>query len=215
MNSNKKTPIIIALLFLIAIVVTVFIIYSSEKYAIIVNDEKLTVEAFNSAMENEIRFAQIREEELDEEKIKQELIEKMIDKMIFSSYLSSLGIDILEEDLDKIYEGMIEDNPDVNTKEELHRQWREQERDINIIEKQLKEDLAHEKLFEEYFEKIEVTDEELEKAYEEHLDGVEEFGWYEIEKEDLYFYLKHNKTHHLLEEEREKFEENANIEVLI
>ncbi len=212
---KTKIPFIIITVFLIAIVVSAFLFYPSEKYAIIVNDEKLTLESFNSALENEIRFAQLREETINEEEIKKDLIEKMIERMTFSSYLSSLNIDITTEDLSQIYQSIIEDTPNVSTKEELHQQWREQGRDVNIIEKQLKEDLAYEKLFEKYFEEVDVPDQELEEAYEEHVAGVEEFGWDAVEKEDLYFYLKHNKVHNLIEQERKDFEKNIEVKVLI
>ncbi len=215
MNSNKKIPLIIAGIFLILIIVAAFLIYPSEKYAITVNNEKLTLESFNSAMENEVRFAQIRDEEIDEEKIKEELIKNIIDRMVFSSYLSSLDVNITTDDLNPIYQGMIEDDPNINTKEEIHKQWTEQGRDVNIIEKQIKEDLVYEKLFENYFNEITVTEEELEKAFKEHTEGMEEFGWDEVEKEELHFLLKHNKIHLLIEEERAKFEENAEIKVLI
>lgn len=212
---NKKIPLTIAALFLIAIIVSAFLLYPSEKYAIIVNNEKLTLESFNSAMENEIHFAKTRGEELNEEAVKTDLIEKMIERMTFSAYLSSLNIEITSEDLDKIYETIIEDTPNISTKEDLHREWREQGRNIEIIEKQIKEDLAYEKLFEKYFEEVEIPDEEVEMAYKEHMEGVEEFGWDVIEKEDLEFYLRHNKTHNLIDEERKSFEENIEIKVLI
>ena len=44
---------------------------------------------------------------------------------------------------------------------------------------------------------------------------MQEFGWDEVEREDLHFLLKHNKVHLLIEEGRESFEKNAEIKVLI
>ncbi len=212
---NKKIPLIIAGIFLIIIIIAAFFIYPNKKYAIIVNNEKLSMESFESAMKDEVRFAQTRGEEVNEEKIKEDLIKRLVERMIFSSYLASHDIEVSGDDLDEIYTMMAEDDPNANNKEELHQQWKEQGRDINIIEKQLKEDLVYERLFEIYFEKAEVSEEELKEAYREHTEGMEEFGWDEISEEDLLLLLKYNKTNELIETERKRFEENVEIKLFI
>ncbi len=214
MDKNKKT--IIALFFLLVLAaITVFFI-TRERYAIIVGEERLTQAQFQEELQRALDNMTTEQKELtSEEEVKNNVVEILKERMKFSIYLNSLDINITQKEIDAKYQEIVDASSAINSKEELLKSWEEQGVSLKIIEKQIKEDIIYEKLAAKYLEEVEIEEGILEEEYQSYMQGVEDYGWAEISKEDLEEQLRYNEVHRLIEEERRAVEEDVEVEILI
>ncbi len=206
---NKKIliPVVVvgAMLVLIG-----FVFLGQEDYAIIVNDEKITREEF---MQEVDKIMENTDE--DRETIKEDLQERMVERMIFSSYLSSVGINVSRQEINDKYQSLVDFNPDVETVEQMKQKWKEEGVNMTMLEKQLKEEVVYEKLFEQYVEEVHIDEEELSAEYKKYVQESENFEWGPISKEEFEDQLKFRKASDRIEEEREAFEKEVGINIIL
>jgi FKBP-type peptidyl-prolyl cis-trans isomerase (trigger factor) len=202
-------------------------IFEIEKTAIKYNYEKMTETEFNNILEKE-RESQLQalaegEEEPTEEEIKNSAIDIAKNQLLFASYIKSKKVKATNEEIEAFYEESIASDPAMNTKDDFFSTMEENGYTKEEAEEQVSLAVQYQKIIEMYEEKVEVTDEDIEKSYKEYTDFIESMGEeYKEEilpldkiREDIVDYITREEAFLLIEEDIKKFEEESKIKVLI
>jgi hypothetical protein len=200
-------------------------IFSEMEPAIIVNEEKINKKEFaiilNQAEENYSQM--VSGGDFSKEEVKEMAIDMAIDQLLFVSYAKKLKISITKEEINDFYEEIILNDPEIKTKEELFLAWEKEGFDKNEMERQVKIYLLYDKIYEKYLSEAEVTEKDLEDAYNDYVAWMKEIGDLEDEgvmsfediKGELKEFIIQEKAIDKMEEEIENFREESVIEILV
>ncbi len=203
---SKK--IIALIITVVTVCVVAFIaIKSQNDFVIIVNEEKVSRDDFQRELDKILLSGDIRDEEL----IRQELVERTTERLVFSSYLKSLEIEVTEKELTIRYQLIADGLPDVNTAEELRQKWEEEGVDLYLLDKQFTEEIAYDKIFSIYLAQEQLPRQEIDDSYENYL--RENSDLQPMSREEFTEQFNYQLVYQKIEEEKKAFQEKSVIEI--
>ncbi len=206
------------LIILVSVVIATGIVVFSkqgEDVAIKVNNRVVTYEEFNQIMENVYRWSQ---ETVKGENLKKEAIKEAVNTALFDEYLERKGITVTDEEIDAKWEEFAVEWGAANKLELIS-----QAEEAGIAESDLYEmvisSAREDKLIELYREEINISEEEIEKEYDDYvsyMEGAEsEALSFEEMREEIEERLLYREIGPLYENEMKEIREESNIEVFI
>lgn len=179
---------------------------ADDELVAIVNGEEINGKTYN------IVYAQLKlqaaqfNDEVDLDEIKELTIESLIDRQILMQEAKELGIEYTDEEIEKKFQEMKENNEEAL--ETLLGQYQ-------FTEDMFKEQIKFEFIMNDYMtEEIEVSvdDDELKEHYEKAKEDNDDIPPFEEIKDDLYRRLVQQKTNEQLEEKINEAKKEADIE---
>ncbi|MGM0438899.1 MAG: SurA N-terminal domain-containing protein [Patescibacteria group bacterium] len=211
----------------VALIVAGGILYfnQQEDVALRVNDKTFTYSEFDSIVDQVTQELQMYGMEASSEDLREQAVDRAVQEALLVEHAEDKGVEVSDEEIDDQFDEFME-MYGAETEEEflsqLETEGIESKEEVNDI---LKLEVQINKLIDLYSDEVEVTDEELEEAYDKYVDqmeqsegveGVEqEVSSFEEMEEDLRSNLIQQKATPLILDEIEKMEEDADIEVLV
>ncbi len=189
---------------------------SGEEIAIRINDETLSYEEFNNMMEQVSLEMQMYGVGLNEQELKDQTVEMLIQQILLGELAKQEGIEVTEQEINEYFDELMvmsgfEDKEDFLA--QLEMQGFE---DLKEIEDLLKIEIIVEKLVDFYKEEIDITEEDLESAYQDYLEIMgEEASSFEEMREQLKDSLIQEEITPLIFDKLDRLRETAEIEIFI
>ncbi len=187
--------------------------------AIRVNDREITHSEFDQMVDQVTQEFQMYGMQADEEQIKEQAIDRAIQEALLMEYADSEGLEASTEEIDQEFEETMT-MYGAQTEEEFLAQLEMQGIESKEeVENLLAMEIKINKLLELYEEDIEITDEEMQEAYEEYSTQMEqmeqEVSSFEEMEERLRESLMQEQITPLILSKVEELEAEAEIEIFI
>lgn len=191
-----------------------------EPVAVSVNSETMTESEFDEMKKYAEETMKMQGmTELSSEDIREKAVEMAIEQLLFLSYIEDKNIEVTDEEIEEFYDLLIEEDGGAETKEEFFAVWESEGISRREVEEQVMFAIKYEKLFDSYSEEVEITDEELQVAYDEYKQWMAEMGGEdeevmslaELEGELKEFALQ-EKVQNLINSELNELREKSTIE---
>lgn len=184
-----------------------------EDIAMRVNDSVVTKEEFMQNADLVIAQYQSSGMEVDREEVKNNVVDWMVEEIILFDYLEERDIEINEEEMKNLYDEQKKQMEGMMSMED-YPSFEEEKEEIEIIVK-------IQKLLEIYGEDVDVSEEEVQSAYDNQVAQMEQMEMgdnipsFEEAKSDIERQLIQEKAGGLITETLEKRKEEAKIEIFI
>ncbi len=184
-----------------------------EDIAMRVNGSVVTKEEFMQNADLVIAQYQSSGMEIDREEVKNSVVDWMVEEIILFDYLEERNIEITEEEMKALYDEQKKQMEGMMSMED-YPSFEEEKEEIEII-------LKIQKLLEIYGEDVDVSEEEVQNAYDNQVAQMEQMEMgddipsFEEAKSDIERRLIQEKAGGLITETLEKIKEEAEIEIFI
>ncbi len=202
-------------------------LFLEKEIVIVVNKEKMDRKEFSGVLkqaeQNYLQSSQSTGEDFSEEDLNQFAVDMAVEQLLFLSYAKKLGISLSKQEMDDFYKEIIEKDEKITNVDELFSSWEEDGFNRQEMERQVKIYMLYDKIYKKYETETEITQDDLEKAYEEYLSWMKEVGSsaeeevmpFEEIKEELRSFIVQEKAIEKMEGDVEKFRGESKIEILI
>ncbi len=202
-------------------------LFLEKETVIAVNEEKMDRKEFSGVLKqaekNYSQITQSTEENFSEEDVKQVAVDMAVEQLLFLSYAKQLNISLSEKEIGEFYEEIILQDENIENIDDLFASWEEDGFDRLEMERQVTIYMLYDKIYQKYEKEIEVTEDDLDKAYSEYVSWMEDVGSsseeeimpFEEIKGELESFLIQEKALERMEEDVEKFREESEIKILI
>lgn len=182
-----------------------------DQVVLLINDKEITGETYNLIYaQRKTQLHRFGQDVTDTALLKKETIDSIIDQELLKQDAKSKGIKVSEEEVNKEYESIKEENKD---------QFDSFLKQYYLTEETFKEQLLyaliHNKYVKQEIPDVHITDDEIEEAYNELKEQNEKIPELNEVKEQLQSELKARKEQELLQEKVAKLREKAEIETKI
>ncbi len=197
----------------------------ADDIAIRVNDETFTHEEFDQITEQIAQEYQMYGMPVDDEQIKEQAIDRAIQEVLLTQYADDEGLEVSQEEIDDKFDELMMMYGAQSEEEFLAQLQADGIEDRQEVDELLELELKINKLVDLYGEEVEISDEELEQAYsdyEEQMEqmqenqGIEEdIPSFEEMEADLEADLVQQQVTPLLLEKIDELRELADIEIYV
>ena len=208
---------------MVAIIIAGGVLYFSPgegEEALIVNGETFSQEDLDRTVDQVTQELQMYGLDLGEEELRQEAIDRLIQEALLAQYADERGLDVTQEEIDDEFNelmmmyGIQSEEEFLSQLEAEGIEGRDQVDDLLGLEVQIN------KLIELYSEEVEVTDEEVNDAYDQlvaQMEGVDEDEIPALDevRGEIENDLIQQKVTPLLLDRIEELREEAEIEILV
>ncbi len=201
-------------------------LFQEEEVAVSVNNKEMNKKEFSMVLkqteQNYAEMAGMTGEDFSEEEIRKVAVEMAVDQLLLVSYAEKMGLIVADEEIESFYAEIIGYEPEIKTKAELFDAWEEEGFDRAEMERQVRVYLLYDKIYDFYLRDVEVTEEDLEEAYNDYVTWIKEIDASEDEmmafeeiKGELAEFIIQEKAIEKMELEIEEFRNESKIEVFI
>lgn len=185
---------------------------NDDQVVVTINGTDIMGTEYNSIyMQTKVRMHRFRQDVSDLDLLKEQTLNILIDQELLSQDAERIGIEVSDEEVDKQFTDAKEEAGDDQFTTFLE-QYQLTEEDFKD---QVYFSILHDKYLESEIPKVEVTDEEVEKIYEELKKQNEEFPDFDEIADRLKLELTMQKEQEKLQEKINELRDEAEIEKMI
>ncbi len=212
---------------IVAVVIAGGILFfvEDDDVALRVNDREFTQAEFDQTIDQVNQEFQMYGMPADEDQIREQAIDRMIQEALLLEYAEAEGLDVTQEEIDDEFNEIMMMYGSQSEEEFLAQLEAEGFENRAEVEEVLELEVQINKLIDLYSDQVEITDEELQEAYDDYVAQMEdmqgsegmdqEIPSLEDVEEDLRADVIEQKVTPLLLETIEEMKDEADIEVLV
>ena len=210
---------------IVAVVVAGGILFfaDSDDVALRVNDREFSQAEFDQVVDQVTQEFQMYGVPADDEQIREQAIDRLVQEALLLEYAEEKGLDASQEEIDDEFNQFMMMYGAQSEEEFLAQLEAEGFEDKAEVEDVLELEVQINKLIDIYSEEVDITDEELQQAYDDYVEQMEQMEGAEGQEvptleeieEDLRQNMIQEEATPLLLETIEELREEADIEILV